>query len=102
MQRLRGRRSRQSKWLERRGRDAHPRPVFFAILKDKTGRETVEIELSPGATVADAFTLLADSERELIAWLPKVAPAVNRDYVSREHVLHDGDELALIPPVSGG
>ena len=75
---------------------------FFAILKDKAGRDSVELELSPGATVAEAMTLLADSEVELVAWLPKVAAAVNREYVSREHVLKDGDELALIPPVSGG
>jgi molybdopterin converting factor subunit 1 len=75
---------------------------FFAILKDKAGRESVELDLSPGATVAEAMTLLADSESELVAWLPKVAPAVNREYVSRDRVLNDGDELALIPPVSGG
>lgn len=75
---------------------------FFAILKEKAGRESVELEMSPGATVSDAMTLLADSESELVAWLPKIAPAVNREYVKREHVLHDGDELALIPPVSGG
>lgn len=76
---------------------------FFAILKEKVGgREGVELELSDGATVAEAMTLLADSEPELAHWLPKVAPAVNRDYVRREHVLRDGDELALIPPVSGG
>jgi molybdopterin converting factor subunit 1 len=75
---------------------------FFAILKDKAGRDSVELDLSPGATVADAMTLLADSESELVAWLPKVAPAVNREYVSRDRILNDGDELALIPPVSGG
>lgn len=75
---------------------------FFAILKDRAGRDSVELDLSPGATVADALTLLADSESELVTWLPKVAPAVNREYVSRDRVLNDGDELALIPPVSGG
>lgn len=75
---------------------------FFAILKDKAGRESVELELSDGATVADAITLLADSEGELVAWLPKIALAVNGAYVGRDHVLQDGDELALIPPVSGG
>ena len=75
---------------------------FFAILKDKAGRESVDLDLSPGATVADALTLLADSESELVAWLPKVAPAVNHEYAPRDRVLNDGDELALIPPVSGG
>ena len=75
---------------------------FFAILKDKAGRGSVDLELSPGATVADALTLLSDSEVELVTWLPKVATAVNREYAAHDRVLNEGDELALIPPVSGG
>lgn len=63
---------------------------------------TLEIEVPAGATAADACVQLL-AERPALDWLPKVArPAVNQTYVSWEHPLEDGDEVAFIPPVSGG
>lgn len=75
---------------------------FFAILKDQAGRDATDLELPASATVADALRLLATQHAALATQLTRVAPAVNREYASRDHVLTDGDELALIPAVSGG
>ena len=76
---------------------------LFAILRERAGRDQVEVELEPGATVADAIEALAEHTtlRGILDRLP-VAMAVNRDYAAPDTELHAGDELALIPPVSGG
>jgi MoaE-MoaD fusion protein len=76
---------------------------LFAMLRERAGRDRVEVELSDGATVRDALDAVGAEHGlgELIARLPVVA-AVNREYVPEESALEEGDELALIPPVSGG
>ena len=76
---------------------------LFAILRERAGRDTVAVELEPGATVADAIGALAEHAalRGVLDRLP-VTMAVNRDYAGPDTELHPGDELALIPPVSGG
>jgi molybdopterin synthase catalytic subunit len=76
---------------------------LFAILRERAGRDRIAVELAPGATVADAIDALA-AEPALAALLERlpVTMAVNRDYASAETELRAGDELALIPPVSGG
>lgn len=70
---------------------------LFAMLRERAGRGELELELPDGARVCDA---LAQLER-LAEGLPLVM-AVNREYAGEEAVLQPGDELALIPPVSGG
>ena len=75
---------------------------FFAILKDRAGTDAADVELADGATVAVALDAIATRFAGIASLLPRVAPAVNREYARREQTLNDGDELALIPPVSGG
>ena len=70
---------------------------LFAQLRERAGRRELELDLPEGARVADALAAVAD----LAAGLPLVM-AVNREYAAEDAVLHAGDELALIPPVSGG
>ena len=70
---------------------------LFAQLRERAGRDAVEIDLPEGARVADALAALDD----VAGGLP-VVMAVNREYAGAEHVLAAGDELALVPPVSGG
>jgi molybdopterin synthase catalytic subunit len=70
---------------------------LFAILRERAGAGAVTLELPEGARVRDAI----DSLSELAEGVPLVM-AVNREYASEDHVLDAGDELALIPPVSGG
>ncbi|HEV3283525.1 MAG TPA: cyclic pyranopterin monophosphate synthase MoaC [Solirubrobacteraceae bacterium] len=76
---------------------------LFAVLRERAGGEWVELDLSPGATVADAIRALSRDERlrELLERLP-VRMAVNRDYADDQTRLAPDDELALIPPLSGG
>ena len=76
---------------------------LFAILRERAGRSALELELPDGATVAEAIDRLRD-EPGLDEPLERirVAAAVNREYASPGDPLAAGDELALVPPVSGG
>jgi molybdopterin synthase catalytic subunit len=76
---------------------------LFAILRERAGRDAIDLRLRSGATVEDALAALSETQPlgELLSRLP-VQMAVNRDYASSETTLAPGDELALIPPVSGG
>jgi MoaE-MoaD fusion protein len=76
---------------------------LFAILRERAGRDSVEIELPEGASVGDAFERLAATPGlgELVERLP-LRMAVNREYVGAGASIAPGDELALIPPISGG
>ena len=76
---------------------------LFAILRERAGRDSVEIELPDDATVADAFDRLAAEPGlgELVARMP-LRMAVNREYVGADAPIAAGDELAVIPPISGG
>lgn len=73
---------------------------FFAILKDRAG--TAEASLPHVPDVATALAELAKRYPAIEPLLANTAVAVNRTYVQREHPLRAGDEIALIPPVSGG
>ncbi len=75
---------------------------LFALLRDRAGAAELALTLGDRATVATAAAALAERFPAMAAMLPRVAFAVNREYVDRSAVLADGDELALIPPVSGG
>jgi MoaE-MoaD fusion protein len=70
---------------------------LFAMLRDRAGSPELTLELPDGARVGDALAEL----HGLAEGLPLVM-AVNREYADEERVLDPGDELALIPPVSGG
>jgi len=77
---------------------------LFAVLRERAGRDSLEIELAEGATVAEALRALAGENEplgEALEAMP-VVMAVNRSYVGTDATLSPGDELALIPPVSGG
>lgn len=70
---------------------------LFAALRDRAGADHVELQLADDARVADAL----DQLTELTRGVP-VVMAVNREYATPQAPLRAGDELALIPPVSGG
>jgi molybdopterin synthase catalytic subunit len=76
---------------------------LFAILRERAGRDSLELELPDGATVGDAFELLAAAPGlgELVRRMP-LRMAVNREYAGEGTAIAPGDELALIPPISGG
>jgi molybdopterin synthase catalytic subunit len=70
---------------------------LFAQLRERAGASEVSIELPEGARVKDAIGQLGSLAGEL-----PVVMAVNREYADADTALSPGDELALIPPVSGG
>ena len=76
---------------------------LFAVLRQRAGRDSIEIEVDRGATVADALAALG-REPGLAGVLERVPVrmAVNRDYADPATELSPEDELALVPPVSGG
>ncbi len=76
--------------------------LYFGILKEFFDGDRDLVELHPGATVADLIALLHDrAAADLPVW-KSLAVAVNRDYATLNSPLHDNDEVALLPPVSGG
>ena len=77
--------------------DMQVRVRLFAALRDRAGAGELELELPDGARVRDALLQVS----ELTAGVP-VVMAVNHEYAAEGDVLSPGDELALIPPVSGG
>jgi molybdopterin synthase catalytic subunit len=70
---------------------------LFAVLRERAGAGEVELELPDGARVQDAL----DRMHALTDGVP-VIMAINQEYADAESLLHAGDEVALIPPVSGG
>ena len=70
---------------------------LFAGLRERAGSGAVELELPEDATVADVWPQLGLGDEP-----PGILFAVNRAYAERGHALAAGDEVALIPPVSGG
>jgi len=70
---------------------------LFAVLRERAGAGEVELDLPEGARVGDALERLRD-----VAGDVPVVMAVNREYADADAPLSAGDELALVPPVSGG
>ena len=74
------------------------RVKFFASLREQLGRDGEEIDSSTCNTVADVWEQVSGSPT-----MPKnLLAAVNLEYVSVSHAVHDGDEVAFFPPVTGG
>lgn len=78
------------------------RVKLFAVLRERAGESELSLELPESATVAVACDALGRTNPGLATHLSRVAFAVNQSYVKSGAPLSDGDELALIPPVSGG
>ena len=78
------------------------RLLFFGQLKEVAGRERDTLELPDGARVSDLLQRYAEVSPALAPYYDVMAVALNQEYSERGAPLHEGDEVALIPPVSGG
>ena len=75
---------------------------FFATLRDLAGRDECWLALESGARAVDAKATLVARHPRLAGFVEYARLAINQEYQAWETPLCDGDELALIPPVSGG
>lgn len=73
--------------------------LFFAHLRDAAGAESIEIDAA-GKTVADLKAAIAAIYN--LPRLDTVMTAVNEEFAPNDEVIHEGDVIAFIPPVSGG
>ena len=75
---------------------------LFSLLREKAGTDTIALDLPEGASAAQALALLLQHHPALEPHLSNVRLAVHMDFVDTTLCLAEGDELTLIPPVSGG
>jgi molybdopterin converting factor subunit 1 len=75
---------------------------LFALLREKAGTGEADLSLPDGATVGAAAEAVAARFPAVRDAASRAMYAVNQEYATAATVLRDGDELALIPPVSGG
>jgi molybdopterin converting factor subunit 1 len=75
---------------------------LFARLREVTGQPELSRELPPGATAGSAWAALVQDFPGLADYGRTVSCAVNEEYARMTTTLNDGDEVAFLPPVSGG
>lgn len=78
------------------------RVLLFAVLAQKAGVREMTLDLPEGASVGDALHRITEAHPAIADHRKGLSVAVNMSYVGQGQTLADGDELALIPPVSGG
>mmetsp|Transcript_1333 Transcript_1333/g.5709 ORF Transcript_1333/g.5709 Transcript_1333/m.5709 type:complete len:82 (-) Transcript_1333:141-386(-) len=78
------------------------RVLFFANARDLAGTGEAEVELPEGADTSALREELAEKFADLRDLVQSITLAVNQEYTHELVELHDGDEVALIPPISGG
>jgi len=78
------------------------RVLFFGMLKDSVGKAVDAIDLAEGASVRDVLAHYEPQFPQLKKARASLAMAVNQQYAAADTRLHAGDEVALLPPVSGG
>jgi molybdopterin converting factor subunit 1 len=76
--------------------------LYFAVLRDITGKSQDELELPEGTRAADVWNRLRQQHQQLAGYERPPLTAVNETYVAASELLHEGDEVAFIPPVAGG
>lgn len=75
---------------------------LFARLREIAGGADLSLELPAGSTAGDAWAALTARHPELGGYTSSISCAVNEDYSRMSVPLRDGDEVAFLPPVSGG
>ena len=75
---------------------------LFARLRDIAGAAEMPREISSGATIGTVWKQLTGEFPGLAAYERSMSSALNADYARMDAEVHDGDEIAFLPPVSGG
>lgn len=75
---------------------------LFARLRELTGADRLVVEVPDGALVRDVWTETTRHHPSLAPFASAVSCAVNADFAKPSRVVHEGDDIAFLPPVSGG
>jgi molybdopterin converting factor subunit 1 len=75
---------------------------FFAILRETLGIDSLRLDIEKQQTVAEVLGEIKKQYPQLEKFEPVLSYAVNDEYAKLDVKLKDGDELALLPPISGG
>jgi len=75
---------------------------LFAVYQEVYGKSELSLSFPEAATVSDVLDYLIQEKPELAKWRDVTRFGVNLQFVPAETVINDGDEIVLIPPVSGG
>jgi molybdopterin converting factor subunit 1 len=78
------------------------RLLHFASFRETLGRDEEAREVTEGTRVRDLWQALGSESAALGRFATPPPAAVNREYAPPDTVLHDGDEVAFLPPVAGG
>ena len=78
------------------------RILFFSVLRDIAGDDELTVELPDGARVSDLLDDVFSRWPKLKVWDASLLIAVDQSYAKRDAALHDGAEVAIMPPVQGG
>src|SRR3979411_869784 len=76
--------------------------LFFGVLKDLVGRSGETVDLPEGARGREVLFYYSQGVPRFEAMVPSLAISVNQEYSGADRTLRDGDEVGLLPPVSGG
>tara|TARA_B100000686_G_scaffold306094_1_gene345213 strand:- start:2689 stop:2940 length:252 start_codon:yes stop_codon:yes gene_type:complete len=75
---------------------------LFASLKEKAGTSVISLSVPAGTSVEQLLSIIQSENMELNGATQGVLVAINQEYASSDTIIMESDELALIPPVSGG
>ena len=78
------------------------RLLFFAVLREITGKSEAEVEVAEGSRAGDLWQSLRRQHSELSDYRLPPMTEINETYAAPDTVLREGDEVAFIPPVAGG
>ena len=78
------------------------RVQLFSHLRDAAGVAESEVNIPEGATVENLLTVLYGQHPKLRAWDSSILVGLGVEFVERDHLLKEGDEIAIMPPVQGG
>jgi MoaE-MoaD fusion protein len=80
----------------------HVKLLYFAVVRELIGQAHETRSVAPGQTLEDVFTNIASEHPRIQRLRPSLLFMVNEEYAEPGYIVQDGDEIALIPPVSGG
>lgn len=76
--------------------------LFFASFREIVGSSSLQLTVAESSTTTTVFEQLCESYPQLKYGADQISVAVNKVYISEQVKLKDGDEVAFLPPISGG